>query len=164
MKMFVFSLEGDAREWYQSLVPSSISSLKEFHRVFHHRCERYYAREILLEGCCEEFHSDIQSLYSSSSEDEILFTAIQEVDLQDRIDWNIDEDYVVNEELLDTINCEDCMVVDASSHISDAYAAFDLHEGSILEDNCSQIFEEASYDMFPAVTEEKDLKIACFSL
>ena len=43
MKMFVFSLEGDAREWYRSLPPSSISYLKEFHRVFHHRCERYFA-------------------------------------------------------------------------------------------------------------------------
>ena len=118
MKMFVFSLEGDAREWYRSLLPTSISSLKEFYRVFHHRCERYYPRDILLEGCCE---------------DEILFTpTVQEEDLQDRVDENIDEDYVVDEELLHTINCEDCMVVDASSHIFDAYAAFDLHEGLIL--------------------------------
>jgi hypothetical protein len=28
MKMFFYSLEGDAREWYRSLPPSSISSLK----------------------------------------------------------------------------------------------------------------------------------------
>jgi hypothetical protein len=28
MKMFVYSLEGDAHEWYRSFPPSSISSLK----------------------------------------------------------------------------------------------------------------------------------------
>ena len=54
MKMFFFSLEGDAREWYRSLPPYSILSLKEFHRVFHHRCERLYAQEILLENCCSD--------------------------------------------------------------------------------------------------------------
>jgi hypothetical protein len=92
MKMFVFSLEGDAREWYRSLPPSSISSLKEFHRVFHHRCERYFSREILLEGCCEEFHSHIQNVYSPSCEHEILsIVVVQEEYLQDRVDVNIDD-------------------------------------------------------------------------
>jgi hypothetical protein len=55
MKTFVFSLEGDTREWYRSLPPSSISSLKEFHRVFHHRCERYFALiqdQAEGDGCC----------------------------------------------------------------------------------------------------------------
>jgi hypothetical protein len=31
LKMFMFSLAGDAREWYHSLPPASISSLGEFH-------------------------------------------------------------------------------------------------------------------------------------
>ena len=35
MKMFLYSLDGDAREWHFSLPPSSISSLKDFHTVFH---------------------------------------------------------------------------------------------------------------------------------
>jgi hypothetical protein len=92
MEMFVFSLEGDAHEWYRSLPPSSISSLKEFYRVFHHGCERYFAQEILLEGCCEEFHSHIQNVYSSSCEHEILsIIFVQEEDLQDRVDVNIDD-------------------------------------------------------------------------
>ena len=34
MKMFMYSLDGDAREWYFSLPLSSISSLKDFHTVF----------------------------------------------------------------------------------------------------------------------------------
>ena len=40
MKMFMHSLDGDAHKWYFSLPPSSISSLKEFHRVFNENCKR----------------------------------------------------------------------------------------------------------------------------
>jgi hypothetical protein len=31
LKIFMFSLAGDAHEWYHSLPPASISSLREFH-------------------------------------------------------------------------------------------------------------------------------------
>jgi hypothetical protein len=148
MKMFVFSLEGDAREWYRSLPPSSISSLKEFHTVFHHRCERFFSREILLEGCCEEFHSHIQNVYSSSCEHEILsIVVVQEEDLHNTNGYN--ENYIS---------------VDASDIISVAHAAFDLYEESVIKEDCSQIFKEVSYDSFSPVTDEKDLKMACLSL
>jgi hypothetical protein len=39
-----------------------------------------------------------------------------------------------------------------------------LHEGTVIEDNCSQIFEDAFYDMFLAKIEKKKLKTSCFSL
>ena len=55
MKMFMYSLDGDAHEWYFSLPPSSISSLKNFHRVFHEHCKRYFSYEFLFENCCEEY-------------------------------------------------------------------------------------------------------------
>jgi hypothetical protein len=55
MKMFMHSLDGDARKWYFSLPPSSISSLKEFHRVFNEHCKRYFSDEFLFENCCEEY-------------------------------------------------------------------------------------------------------------
>jgi hypothetical protein len=35
MKMFVYSLDGDARRWYRSLSIVNISSLQEFHAAFH---------------------------------------------------------------------------------------------------------------------------------
>ena len=38
MNMVMYSLYGDARGWYFSLPPSSISSLKDFHTVFHKHC------------------------------------------------------------------------------------------------------------------------------
>jgi hypothetical protein len=52
MKLFMFSLGGDARLWYKSLLPSSISSLKEFHAAFHKYCKRMYSSEFLFEDCC----------------------------------------------------------------------------------------------------------------
>jgi hypothetical protein len=55
MKMFMYSLYGDAREWYFSLPPSSISSLKDFHKVFNEHCKRYFSDEFLFDNCCEEY-------------------------------------------------------------------------------------------------------------
>jgi hypothetical protein len=38
MKMFIFSLVGDAHKWYHYLPPASISSLGEFHGAFNKHC------------------------------------------------------------------------------------------------------------------------------
>jgi hypothetical protein len=51
MKMFMFSLGGDARQWYKSLSPSSISSLKEFHATFNKHCKRVTYFEPKSEVC-----------------------------------------------------------------------------------------------------------------
>jgi hypothetical protein len=55
MKMFMHSLYGDARQWYFSLPPSSISSLKDFHRVFNERCKRFFSDKFLFDNCCVEY-------------------------------------------------------------------------------------------------------------
>ena len=57
MKMFMYSLDGDACEWYFSLPPYSISSSKDFRTVFHEHCKRYFSHELLLEDCCEKYRS-----------------------------------------------------------------------------------------------------------
>jgi hypothetical protein len=54
MKLFMFSLERDARLWYKSLPHSSIPSLKYFHILFHLHCKRIYSAEILFEDCCNK--------------------------------------------------------------------------------------------------------------
>jgi hypothetical protein len=66
MKMFMYSLEGHACEWYLSLPPSSISSLEEFHTTFHANCKRYFPEEFLFEQCCEEFNSHFQHTITCS--------------------------------------------------------------------------------------------------
>jgi hypothetical protein len=72
MKMFMYSLEGDARKWYRTLSASSISSLKDFHDVFYSHCKIIYPPERLFENCCEGYASYIQDSTSdsSSSDDE----------------------------------------------------------------------------------------------
>jgi hypothetical protein len=53
MKLFMFSLENEARLWYKSLPHSSIPSLRFFHTLFHQRCKRIYSTKILFEDCCD---------------------------------------------------------------------------------------------------------------
>jgi hypothetical protein len=72
MKMFMYSLEGNVRQWYRTLPASSISSLKDFHDVFYSHCKIIYPAERLFENCCEGYASYIQDSASdsSSSDDE----------------------------------------------------------------------------------------------
>ena len=71
--------------------------------MVHHRCERIFSQELLLEHCCEEFHLDIQHVFSSSGEDGneyihrnidkngIFSIATFEEDFQVIVDGNIDD-------------------------------------------------------------------------
>jgi hypothetical protein len=55
MNMFMFSLEGDARKWYKSLPPASISSLKQFHVAFNMHCQKFYSSKLICHSYCEEY-------------------------------------------------------------------------------------------------------------
>jgi hypothetical protein len=73
MKMFMFSLEGDARKWYQSLPPANISSLEQFHAAFNMHCQKFYSSELIFHSCCEEYKyyvQDIVDSYESYENDE----------------------------------------------------------------------------------------------
>jgi hypothetical protein len=43
IKLFRFSLEGIARDWYRSLPVASISSLADFHAAFHLFCKEIFS-------------------------------------------------------------------------------------------------------------------------
>jgi hypothetical protein len=72
LKMFMYSLAGDAHEWYHSLPPSSISSLGGFHAAFNRHCQRYYSSEFFCYNCCEGYEGHDQDLvdYDRACEDE----------------------------------------------------------------------------------------------
>lgn len=53
MKLFVYSLDTDAHEWFWSLYDSTIFSLKDFHYAFHYYCKGLYSFEFLIDRCCE---------------------------------------------------------------------------------------------------------------
>jgi hypothetical protein len=57
LKMFMFSLAGDARKWYHSLPPASISSLSEFHAAFTAYCQELYPSELIFHSCCEGYYN-----------------------------------------------------------------------------------------------------------
>jgi hypothetical protein len=54
IKLFKFSLEGNAREWCQSLPAVSIHSLKDFHVAFNSYYEKIYSADLLFPKCCHE--------------------------------------------------------------------------------------------------------------
>jgi hypothetical protein len=72
LNMFMFSLAGDAREWYHSLPPARISSLEQFHVAFNKHYQKYYSFEFICHNCCEEYKDYIQDMVVSneSGEDE----------------------------------------------------------------------------------------------
>jgi hypothetical protein len=71
MKMFMFSLKDDARDWYFSLPAASISTLREFHVAFNLHCKRYYSSEFLFHDCCEEYEKSVQAALSFSPDCEV---------------------------------------------------------------------------------------------
>ena len=64
----MYSLDGDAHKWYFSLPPSSISSLKDFHRVFNEHYKRFYPFEIICYNCCEGYVECSQDLLDCTVE------------------------------------------------------------------------------------------------
>jgi hypothetical protein len=65
LKMFMFSLAGDAREWYHSLPPAKISSLGEFHAAFTRHCQAFYSCKFICHDCLEEYEDSDQNLVDS---------------------------------------------------------------------------------------------------
>lgn len=81
MKMFRYSLEGNAQEWCRYLPFSSIYSMKELHISFYNHYRRYFPHAILFEDYYQEFKSYLQHKLddSSSNVDERKFS-IEKVD------------------------------------------------------------------------------------
>ena len=48
MKMFMTSLEGNARSWYEGLSAGSLYSLRDFHTVFHEHFKDQYPSFLLF--------------------------------------------------------------------------------------------------------------------
>jgi hypothetical protein len=86
MKMFMYSLEGDARQWYWPLPYSGISSSKRFHIAFNDYCRRFYPAKYLFESCGEEFKLYTQQSESSSS-----------MNVKEFIDEEMEEDFISHE-------------------------------------------------------------------
>ena len=62
MKMFMVTLEGKAREWYEGLDPGTLFSLKDFHKVFYENYKENCLSLSLVENFCDQSEDLIQYL------------------------------------------------------------------------------------------------------
>ena len=72
MKMFMASLEGKARSWYEKLSPGSLYSLKDFHSVFFEIYKVSYPYLLLVEDCCKYVESFIWHMENLYGDEEFM--------------------------------------------------------------------------------------------
>ena len=72
MKLFMFSLEGYARSWYEGLLAGILSSLKDFHTIFHEHFKRHYPSLLLLQYCCTHNREFIEDVKDECGDDQYL--------------------------------------------------------------------------------------------
>jgi hypothetical protein len=161
MNMFMYSLEGDAREWYRSLPPTSISSLEQFRAAFNKHCKRFFPTDLLFENCCEEFESHIrQSLISYSSsenkgdlsieeveEDSVTYESYSDPFIQKDDVGNYINDGIDDNKALDT----SCIILgDLDSRCYDTYIVLCSHKYLI---NYEESDDEGHEQVFPLPSE-----------
>ena len=78
MKMFMATLEGQARSWYENLPPACIYSLKDFHSVFFEKYRKTYPSLLLIRDCCDHFENFIQELENMYEDDVFMDDEIVE--------------------------------------------------------------------------------------
>jgi hypothetical protein len=91
IKLFKFSLEGNAREWCQSLPAVSIHSLKDFHVAFNSYYEKIYSADLLFPECCHE-----EEIVPSEKfeEDSVTFSDLQGLSNLQLDHMNHDPEYI----------------------------------------------------------------------
>ena len=67
MKMFMATLEDEARSWYESLPLASIYCLKDFHTIFFERYRESCLSLMLVQNCCEHISNFIEYLEDRKS-------------------------------------------------------------------------------------------------
>ena len=79
IKMFMVSLEGNARSWYDGLPAASLYSLKYFHSVFHEHFKDQYPYLLLVPYCCMHYKGFLESLKDIYGGEELLDEEILEI-------------------------------------------------------------------------------------
>jgi hypothetical protein len=79
IRLFCFSLEGIARDWYRSLPNASVSSLADFHAAFHVFCKDHFPADLLFPECCHEFNLSKSELQGEYAAEENTFHHDQEI-------------------------------------------------------------------------------------
>ena len=72
MKIFMVSLEGYARSWYDRLPSETLYYLKYFHVVFHEHFKVQYPSLLLVQDCCMHVKGSIENLENMYDDDEFM--------------------------------------------------------------------------------------------
>ena len=78
MRMFMATLEDEARSWYESLPSDPIYCLKDFHTMFFEKYKESYPSLILVQNCCSHVHSFIENLENFYGDNELMDGEIME--------------------------------------------------------------------------------------
>ena len=79
MKMFMISLEGNARSWYEGFPAGSLYSLRDFHTIFHEHFKDRYPSLLLVQDCCIHAKGFIEYLEHMYSDDELVDEELLEI-------------------------------------------------------------------------------------
>ena len=79
MKMFMVSLEGDPKSWYDGFPSRSLYSLKDFHTVFHEHFKYQYPSLLLIQDCCTHDKGFIENLKDIYGDDQNMDEEILEI-------------------------------------------------------------------------------------
>ena len=79
MKMFMATLEGDARSWYEGLPSKSLFYLTDCHTVFHEHYKNQYPSLLLVQDCCMDVKAFIEDLEKLYSDDELVDEELLEI-------------------------------------------------------------------------------------
>ena len=69
---FMFSLERYARSWYKGFLAGILSSLKDFHTIFHEHFRRHYHSLLLLQDYCTHDREFIEIVKYECGDDKYL--------------------------------------------------------------------------------------------
>ena len=72
MKIFMATLEGEARSWYESFPPSCIYCLKDFHTMFFERYKESYPSLTLVQNFCSHVYSFIENIENFYEDDDFM--------------------------------------------------------------------------------------------
>ena len=78
MKIFLATLEGEAQSWYESLLPTCIYCLKDFHAMFFEKYEDSYPTLNLVHDSCKYVDGFIESLEKYYEDDNFMDEEIME--------------------------------------------------------------------------------------
>jgi len=78
MKIFLATLEDEAQSWYESSPPACIYCLKDFHAMFIERYKDSYPSLNLVQDCCKNAYSFIESLEKFYEDDNFMDQEIME--------------------------------------------------------------------------------------